>query len=379
MISPVEPPSKKQVVWDQPDFPSTLDDLDAALFDFDRDIMHSNFTAPERRFFRYLSLYSGDEYIKSLSIYVSGHGIVGLEAHFARTSRLSGYRSGCELYFPLWPEEWIAYAWLRIVNSPSPAFAAPALIVSFYQPTYVVTDTICQIQTTRGRTHTFGPYIRPSLVASNGYKWILLGQEGYVAGFYYENVTSGTTIMRLGVIGDGTPARAAPLLPQYHNCDCPSPPIGTPNAGLFLSVAVLSSLERVDICHVGKRCIGMLIRYLDSRTVVLGQWNACPSQCSCIYNSSEPGITKIYFRMSKSGDRQIVTAISFSPDAFEMAPDSHYQTFTMGQVKLQDDSECNISNSRVAHCLVVLKTLRQNHELDGRSSSHPRREYNEWH
>jgi hypothetical protein len=146
--------------------------------------------------------------------------------------------------------------------------------------------------------------------------------------------------MRLGVTGENTTVGTPLLRPQYYNCDCPSPPIGTPNAGLFLSVAVLSSLERVDICVADKRCMGMLIRYLDGRTVVLGQWNA--SNCSCIYRNSEPGITKIYFRVSQSGDRQIVTGISLSPDAFEIAPDSHYQVFTIGQVRLHDDS--NILN-----------------------------------
>jgi hypothetical protein len=97
-------------VWDQPDFPSTLLDPDAALFDFNRDIVRSTTIAPERRFFRYLSLYNEDEYTKGLSIYVSRRGIVGLEAHFTQTSRLSGYRSGCALHFPLYPKERIAYA-----------------------------------------------------------------------------------------------------------------------------------------------------------------------------------------------------------------------------------------------------------------------------
>lgn len=122
------------MVWDQPNFPSTLPDPDAALFDFDRDIAHSTTVAPVRRFFRHLSLYCRDEYINGISIHVAGRGIVGLEAHFAQTSRLSGYRSGCPLYFPLYLEERISYAWLRIFNSPSSAFAAPALTVSFHYP-----------------------------------------------------------------------------------------------------------------------------------------------------------------------------------------------------------------------------------------------------
>lgn len=122
------------MVWDQPDFPTTLLNPDVTLFDFNRDIVRSTIIAPERRFFRYLSLYSEDEYMKGLSVYVSSHGIVGLEAHFTSTSRVTGYRSGCALHFPLDPTERVAYAWLRIVNSPSPAFAAPALTVGFYRP-----------------------------------------------------------------------------------------------------------------------------------------------------------------------------------------------------------------------------------------------------
>lgn len=122
------------MVWDKPDFPATLVDPDAVLFDFDRDILHSTPIPPERRFFRYLSLYRGDEYTKGLSIYVSGNGIVGLEAHFASTSRLSGYRSGRVLHFPLYPKERIAYAWIRILTYyGSSAFVNPALMVGSYQ------------------------------------------------------------------------------------------------------------------------------------------------------------------------------------------------------------------------------------------------------
>ncbi len=140
--------------------------------------------------------------------------------------------------------------------------------------------------------------------------------------------------MRLGVIGDGITARAAPLPPQYHNCGFPSPPIGSPNAGLFLSFAILSDLERVDVCHVDKRCTGMLIRYLDGHTVVLGQWRAT-SQCSCIYDGSGPSITNIYFRVSKSS--RIVTAVGFSPDPVEMTLDSGCEVFSIGEVRLQAD------------------------------------------
>ncbi|KAH6692790.1 hypothetical protein BKA61DRAFT_281285 [Leptodontidium sp. MPI-SDFR-AT-0119] len=315
-ISLAEPCSKKQVVWDQPNFPCTLLDPDAALFDFDRDIIRSVPISAERRFFRYLSLYFKNEYTRGLSVYISGRGIVGLEVHFTCVSRLSGHRSGCALHFSLFPDERIAYVWLRVVNSPSSAFAAPALV----------------IETTRGRLHTFGSYILPSMVIGNGYKWILLRHEGYIAGLYYENVKSGMTIMRLGVIGDGTAPGAAPLQPQYHNCGFPSPPIGTPNAGLFLSFAVLDGLERVDMCRVKNRCTGLMIHYIGGGTSVLGQWHtSCASQSSCIYDGNGPAITHIYFEMSRCRDRQIVTAVNFAPSTAETTSDSEYRVFSIGE------------------------------------------------
>ncbi|KAF8847815.1 hypothetical protein BDZ45DRAFT_308153 [Acephala macrosclerotiorum] len=109
VISPSGSSSTTQVVWDWPDFPSTLLDPESALFDFRRDILHSITEVPRRRFFRYLSLYCGVEYTNGLTVYVSTHGIVGLEAYFTRTSRLSGSRHGCTLYFPLCAQERIVY------------------------------------------------------------------------------------------------------------------------------------------------------------------------------------------------------------------------------------------------------------------------------
>jgi hypothetical protein len=118
-------------LWDRP---SSLLDPGATLFDFHRDIMgysRSTTANPSRRFWRYISLYNGAEYISGLTLYHDLSGIVGLEAHFTRTSQLSGNRDGCALYFSLYPEEKIAYTWLRILN-----FSAPyslALTVSSQQ------------------------------------------------------------------------------------------------------------------------------------------------------------------------------------------------------------------------------------------------------
>ncbi|KAK0119426.1 hypothetical protein ONS95_010878 [Cadophora gregata] len=305
----VSDPSSQQLQWDKPEFPSALEDPDATLFDFDRDIVHSTTRDPRRRFFRYLSVFDQGECIKGLSVYMSRNSIVGLGAHFTRRSQFSGHQCGCELYFPLHDGEQIAYAWLRFPN----AFAEPALM----------------IQTTSERTHTFGPCIAPHLAAGNSFKWLLLGQEGCIKGLYYENVNSGQTIRRLGVIGDGTATRAAPLPPQYHICEFPSPLVGSLNGDLFLSSAVLNDLKVVDVCHVNERCTGMLICYHNDRTVVLGQWYTSGySRRTRIYRDGGPTVTNIYFRISKSS--QIVTAIDFSSLVVETS-DAELHTFSIGE------------------------------------------------
>jgi hypothetical protein len=241
------------------------------------------------------------------------------------------------------------------------------------------TNITYQIQTTHGRIHTFGSYILPSLVTSNSYTWILLQQEGCIAGLYYENNKYDEVITRLGVTGDSITGRATPLLPQYQNCDCPSPPIGSPNSGLFLSVAALSDLERVDVCQINNRCTGMLMRYLDGRSVVLGQWHASGfSQSYCIYESPGLSITHIYFRMCKVWKRQIVTDISFSPSTIDATPNSDYQVFSVLEVNCKPTRYMKLAKTfHVAYCLVVLRTLRQNPLLDRRSFTCSNREHKE--
>lgn len=135
MMSPFGPSSTIQVMWDRPDFPFTLLDPNGTLFDFRRDILRTITKGPpRRRFFRYLPLYCEKEYASGLTVYISTHGIIGLEAYFTRTSQLSGSRRGCALHFPLRAQERIVYTWLRIVNSISPAFIAPMLAVGLYWP-----------------------------------------------------------------------------------------------------------------------------------------------------------------------------------------------------------------------------------------------------
>lgn len=194
-----------------------------------------------------------------------------------------------------------------------------------------ITNISSQIQTTLGRSCLFGPYVLPQLVMANRYKWILLGNRGCITGFYYEMPIARPAIMRLGVIGDGNSELKTYQTPQFPACDSPYLPLVGPDAGLFLSIAVLSGLKKVELCRVANRCTGVMISYLKALPVVLGQWHtSLPSQQTCIYDSNGPSIvSEIYFRTSKSGDHQVVTDISFSVDN---SKDCDYQAFTTEKV-----------------------------------------------
>jgi hypothetical protein len=132
--------------------------------------------------------------------------------------------------------------------------------------------------------------------------------------------------MRLGVVSDDTAQLAIPMLPQYANWDFPSPPIAGPNAGLFLSLAVLSDIKRADVCSVDGRCTGLLIYYLKGRSDVFYVPHGTRA-----FDINVLRADVIYFVTKKYRCHQIVTDISFTGRT-EVAPGSSYQIFNLGQV-----------------------------------------------
>lgn len=131
-----EPSLTHRIMWDQPDFPPSIVDPETAFFDYDPNMAGSNYPilrSRNRHFFRYLPLYNGDEYIVGLTVYTFGGNVTGVEAHFKRVSRLSGLRLGCPQYFPLQPNERIAYIWLRVYELDSPVFCQRTFDVSNMQ------------------------------------------------------------------------------------------------------------------------------------------------------------------------------------------------------------------------------------------------------
>ena len=195
-----------------------------------------------------------------------------------------------------------------------------------------ISNISSQIQTTFGRSYLFGPYVLPNLVMASRYKWVLLGNPGCITGFYYEKPIACPVIMRLGVVGDGNSELETHQIPQFPVCDSPYIPLVGPGAGLFLSVAVLSGLKKVELCRVANRCTGLMIYYLNALPVVLGQWHTSyNSQQACLYDDNGPStVSKVYFRTSRSRDHNVVTDISFSADK---SKDCDYRDFSTEKVR----------------------------------------------
>ncbi|KAK0111101.1 hypothetical protein ONS95_001479 [Cadophora gregata] len=299
-----------QVFWDQPDIPDTVYNPDKELFDFKRDMSRSYELDKSRlRYFGYLPLLSDNSYANSLTVYLSANGIVGIESHFTKTSRLIGRREGCPRHFPFHPGERIAFAWLCIINSESYAMAAPAMT----------------IQTTYRRIHSFGPYIFPHYVLNDMYKWILLDGPGFITGFYVEYPYS-LEIMRIGVIRERDSLGVGSPNLEFTACRAAFLPHVGPNAGLFMSVADLSNLRKVEVCRVGVRCTGLKLYYIQAPTVVLGQWYTTgASQYASIFNGNGPNIKGIRFKLSTSGEDRAVTDISFGTDISDDCNSSYFR------------------------------------------------------
>lgn len=164
----------------------------------------------------------------------------------------------------------------------------------------------------------------------------MLKQIGCIVGLYFENSNK---IRRLGVIGDGHLAEVGEVpLPRYETCDPTLPFIGFLGRSLFMNDARIHDLESVIICRVGRRCIGMLIHYVDTNVpaIVLGQWlDSKHSKHVCIYDkndwtSSSPSI--IAFKLSES--EKFVQDIEFcvSESEFKVGSDVHVQIYDIGMV-----------------------------------------------
>jgi hypothetical protein len=167
-----------------------------------------------------------------------------------------------------------------------------------------ITNIFLQVQTTLERSCLFRPYVLPKLVIANRYKWILLGNQGYITGFYYEKPIARPVIIRFGVIRDGNSELKTHQTPQFPAYDSPYLLLVGPDAGLFLSIAVLSGLKKVELCRVANCCTKVIINYFRALPVVLRQWyTSFLLQQTYIYNSNRPSIvSEIYFRTLKSED-----------------------------------------------------------------------------
>lgn len=152
------------------------------------------------------------------------------------------------------------------------------------------------------------------------WKWILLKSKGCVSGFYFENSRYPKSTKRLGITYDDFPKGHYPPTLQYYASASGHSRIDGLNH-LFLSVGTFNDFRKVDLCRRENRCTGMLVQHLSGTTAVLGQWYSPDvSQHSCIHDGDQLDITRIYFQMSKSKGKLIVTDIGFLRGLGETTP-----------------------------------------------------------
>ncbi|TGO44887.1 hypothetical protein BCON_0450g00060 [Botryotinia convoluta] len=312
-------PTIRQVMWDRPDHPEVTFDADGKLFTLFEPEELYHMRLPALAFFRFIPLSAHEVYASSLTIYFLSKCITGIEAHFPTTSNLVGSRGNVAVHFPLAKYERISNVWLRI-EIHGAIESVPSLL----------------IRTTLGRDYSFGPYVGPTRYSS--YRWVMLKHNGCISGFYFENSTE---IRRLGVIGDDNPTEVDEVpLPRYETCDPVRPLIGFLGRTLFMNDAKIQDLKSVTICRVGRRCIGMLIHYLDTNMppVVLGQWlDSERSKHVSIYDTYDwigPPPVNIVFKSSES--ETFVQDIKFCDHELEkmykqrIDPDTKIEVYEIG-------------------------------------------------
>ena len=127
------------------------------------------------------------------------------------------------------------------------------------------------------------------------FRWILL-HHSEPSSFYYTRFNE--QITGFGICGETAPSRLDASKPQHYVTSTPSPPSRLIFAGLFLSVALLSRHERLEVCRRGYRCTGILIHYVSGKRVALGQWYTKDASHSRILDSGCHGGSKICFTTS---------------------------------------------------------------------------------
>ncbi|EFR02052.1 hypothetical protein MGYG_05055 [Nannizzia gypsea CBS 118893] len=170
------------------------------------------------------------------------------------------------MYFPINDGELITAAWIRKMKGQFGAFAEPVLA----------------IQTTLGRTATFGPYHRGSYHQTNEFFPLVKDGDGTISGFTHDGLDmQKAEASHFGVTcresEDATLTSLKPAPPPAEIEGYTSPVPYSNGAGLdwYMTTATLSGLSRVRVCRdldmPRHTCIGLLLYYEDGHVESLGQ------------------------------------------------------------------------------------------------------------
>ncbi|CAD6444462.1 d7664fa2-f657-49d3-b1b0-66d51fc430cc [Sclerotinia trifoliorum] len=157
----------------------------------------------------------------------------------------------------------------------------------------------------------------------------MLKHTGCVNGFYYENAP---VIRRIGITGDNKETPKTQIrLPRYDT-SMPAAIFGNPQ---FVNYAKICAMETVNVCRVGTRCVGILIKYSDPKVppAILGQWyGSKESDHRCIYDYNKTTSTVIAFKLSESerAVRDVLICNHDAPELEELSSDIKVQVYKIG-------------------------------------------------
>ncbi|KAJ8067100.1 hypothetical protein OCU04_004476 [Sclerotinia nivalis] len=256
--------------------------------------------------YRCLPFYKGEEFAQGITFYFHQKYITGMEVHYKTSTEVVGCYSSVALHLPFAPGERIAYVWIKLEDNRYERNVHPAII----------------FRTTYGRTCYLGPYISP--IDYRFYRWHRLNFHGHITGLCFQNFV--WALNSINVTSGGEDVEPTePLLDYDTPNQRPFPWIpgesGLYNLDVYFTDAKFVGMKMATLCRIDKRCMGILIEYLDSPPVVLGQWyKASVSQHQTIYDESHPPPSNMIFRSSgfEVSETGIVVDISFKQEVLPL-------------------------------------------------------------
>ncbi|KAJ9370750.1 hypothetical protein DTO282E5_4510 [Paecilomyces variotii] len=166
------------------------------------------------------------------------------------------------IYFPFNENEYIRAAWVRKFKFISGLASNPILL----------------LQTSTGRTVTFGPQYPGQIADQYEYHPLVTNGDSAISGIFHDGLDpTSTSISALGVTCSGRDCAEAGPMPTGAHFEPPPVPSGrgSRSSAWYMTKASLSNLVKVKVCRDKTKphnpCLGMLLFYGDRHIESIGQ------------------------------------------------------------------------------------------------------------